>query len=108
MPDGSSSASIPLLSETADSPPQSEKIQREEKALRFQDVGVWTIMREASVSWTVPGRPALDRGKQMLAMLPFVYRFIRECFCVAPWMLTVYLVTTIWSGTEVRDTDLFE
>ena len=101
MLDGSSSAQVPTMSKTADSKPHAEKALPEKKVLRFQNVGVWTIMREANVSWSIPGRASLDRAKQILDLLPFVYRFFKECFCVSPWMLSVYLATTIWSGMEV-------
>lgn len=105
MPDGGSSAQVPM-SKTADSTSQAEKRRREEKTLRFQNVGVWTIMREGNVSWSLPGRASLDHFKHILELLPFFYRFLQECFCVSPWMLTIYLAATIWSGTEVRSLDL--
>ncbi|KAF8575570.1 P-loop containing nucleoside triphosphate hydrolase protein [Ramaria rubella] len=87
-------------SEAIESPPKPE----EKKALEFEDVGVWTVMREVDVdsSWRskLPGRVMLSRWKELIAMFPIFYRFLQECFSVAPNMMVVYLLAALWTSTE--------
>jgi hypothetical protein len=99
--DSLAEVSKPLISKAAkgeaeDGPPA-------KTVLEFKDIGVWTIMNEVQVgaSWTLPGRAVLQQGRYMMAILPIGYHFVYECFSVAPWMMLVYLLASVWYSTEV-------
>ncbi|KAF8516471.1 P-loop containing nucleoside triphosphate hydrolase protein [Hysterangium stoloniferum] len=90
--------------------PSEEKVKDAEKpptnaskkTLKFEEVGIWTVMREVDpkTSWRLPIQSVVTRGKQLVAIFPFIYRFVHECYSVSPWMMIVYLVSSLWSSTE--------
>ena len=106
--DSLSEISTPLLSKTAEPeekpPSKPETVKPAKTVLKFEDVGVWTVMREvnATASWRLPGREMVAQGRQILVLFPIVYHFLQECFCVSPSMTFVYLLSVSWSSTEVR------
>ncbi|KIJ37589.1 hypothetical protein M422DRAFT_33682 [Sphaerobolus stellatus SS14] len=90
----------PLIQEKAKND-ATGKSSKQDGVLEFQTVGIWTIMRQVKPhSWLFPGRYLLEEGKKWMEVLPIVYRFVQECFSVAPGMMIVYLVSNFWSSTE--------
>lgn len=111
--DSHSEASAPLLSEASASqdeketikPAKSEKNEPPKTILEFEDIGVWTIMREvkAVASWSLPTHAALEQGKELVAIFPIIFQFFQEVFSVSPMMMVVYLLSSFWSSTEVTN-----
>lgn len=109
--DSHSEASAPLLSEVTASqdeketikPTKSEKNEPPKTVLEFEDIGVWTIMREvkAVASWSLPTHAALEQGKELVAVFPIIFQFFQEIFSVSPMMMVIYLLSSFWSSTEV-------
>ncbi|KIJ23426.1 hypothetical protein M422DRAFT_276002 [Sphaerobolus stellatus SS14] len=96
----SNSMETPLIQEKAKND-ATGKSSKQDGVLEFQTVGIWTIMRQVKPhSWLFPGRYLLEEGKKWMEVLPIVYRFVQECFSVAPGMMIVYLVSNFWSSTE--------
>ena len=80
------------------------KDTRDDTVLHFQTIGVWTVMRQLkkrSWSQSLNDQYILQEGKKLLEVFPITYQFIRECFNVAPVMMVIYLLSILWSSTEV-------
>ncbi|KAF8526992.1 P-loop containing nucleoside triphosphate hydrolase protein [Hysterangium stoloniferum] len=89
----------PLLKEEGEDGP----ITKPPKAkITFRDIGIWTIMDEVSIEpvWSVSGQSLINYGKETSLMLPLVYTFLKECYDVAPFMMIIYLSSTLWSSTQ--------
>ena len=103
-----SEVSTPLLSKApqaeGEASSKSESVKPTKTVLKFQDVGVWTIMTEvnAMASWKLPGREMMAQGREIVAIFPIVYHFLQECFSVSPWMMIVYQLFALWSSTVVN------
>ncbi|KIJ54559.1 hypothetical protein M422DRAFT_220860 [Sphaerobolus stellatus SS14] len=50
--------------------------------------------------WSLPGKFILEECKQLRQTLPIVYRFVKECYGTAPYMMVGYVVSGIWESTE--------
>lgn len=106
--DSVAEVSTPLLSKKpeAEEKPRSktEDVNPSKTVLKFEDIGVWTIMTEVNLmtSWRIPGRELIAQGREMLAVFPIVYLFLQDCFSVSPWLMVIYLLSSLWASTEVR------
>jgi len=106
--DSVSEVLTPLLSKAPEpeekTPIKTENVEPSNTVLKFEDIGVWTIMTEIDnmASWKLPGRALLAKGREMTSIYPILYSFLRECFNVSPWLMVVYLLASLWSSTQVR------
>ena len=108
--DSFSEVSAPLLpkgSSSEDDKQQSTKaedVNQPKTVLEFEEIGVWTIMREVDLkaSWKLPVHSVATQAKEIMTVLPITIRFLQECFSVSPWMMAVYLLSSFWSSLEVE------
>lgn len=72
--------------------------------LEFEDVGIWTIMRQRrkkAVAWMLPGQALLDGMKKHWEGFGICQQFFMECYSVSPHMIVLYVISSLWSSTEV-------
>ncbi|KIJ42768.1 hypothetical protein M422DRAFT_229166 [Sphaerobolus stellatus SS14] len=65
--------------------------------LEFRKRGVWTIMTQVPISrsWVHPGKSFLGKYKEVHEGLPTLFRFLQECYDVAPYLMIVYVIVGI-------------
>jgi len=93
------------IKETKTDDIQDQKANADENGvvLEFQEIGVWTMMRQMrNREWSIPGWNILEDSRKLWTFFPVLYHFLQECFNVAPVFMAIYLVSSFWSSTEVR------
>jgi len=77
-------------------PPQDEPV------LKFETIGIWSIMYQVqNRQWSIPGQKILDESRKLWEASPAVFRFLQECYGVAPTLMTAYLAANLWRSAQV-------
>jgi hypothetical protein len=68
--------------------------------IRTRDIGVWRVFYQDKPWSFLPGVDSARRLKEVLAALPFVWRFLKDVWILAPGHLILWGFLSMWEALE--------
>src|SRR4051794_28856104 len=67
-----------------------KKDENEDILIRTRDIGIWRVFYQDSPWSFLPGADIVRRTKDLLKAIPYVWRFLREMWAIAPGYLVLW------------------
>ena len=71
-----------------------------EVPIRTRDIGVWRVFYQDNPWSFLPGIDTARRLKEVIAALPFVLRFLKDVWLLAPGYLILWGLLSLWEALE--------
>ncbi|KAG8808166.1 hypothetical protein FRC17_004076 [Serendipita sp. 399] len=68
--------------------------------IRFKDIGIWRIYYQGTHWAIIPGYETVRKFKEILEGLPYVWRFLKDIWGIAPGHFLLWMFIQSWSSIQ--------
>jgi hypothetical protein len=66
--------------------------------IRVRNVGVWTVYSQEKLWPDIPGTSLINRFRETAVALPYIWRFTKEIWTLAPGYLLIWILFQLYSS----------